>query len=80
MHAHQKRIVADAMYAFRCGRPVADEGGEPPSEDQLDQLLVASVRLTSSVTSYISSHVAGEAAVASPEVPSPPLASCYGLT
>lgn len=59
VNAFQKRIVADAMYAERCGRPLISDA--PCTEDQMDSMLVATVRLASTARSFVVAHISGEA-------------------
>ena len=62
IHAHQKRILADAMACERSGRPVlvAQELKAQPDADNVDTLLMGSIRVAASVKGLLEVYLTSE--------------------
>ncbi len=60
VHAHQKRVLADAMFCERATRPLlgaAEEQAAVARDDALDAMLVSAIRLSCNVKSFVAQYV-----------------------
>lgn len=65
----QKRVLAEAMYCERCGRPFLGETelSKQDREQALDAMFLAAFRLRSTTQAFLGQHVAPEEALSSPQ-------------